>query len=880
MSRRTVFLSYSHKQAELKDRLLTHLGAAQIESDVWDDSRINTGDHWRNEIVQALERADAAILLISADFLTSRFILDEELPSLLGRVRLFPLIVEPCAWHRVRWLADLQIWNGGKAIPPDGRPREEALAALAFDLSGVAKEIALQEARREPEVVLTAKLPSTGAALFGREDDLAALHKAWDDPHCHVLSIVADGGVGKSALVNAWLNQIEPEYRGAERVYGWSFFSQGARQDHQASADAFIDWLLRALHDPDPTQGSPWDKGERLARAVVRQRTLLLLDGLEPLQEPPGGESGGLLRDPAIRSLLRTLARRNPGLCIVTTRIALPDLADFARTTARTIDLTRLSSQAGADYLQSLGVRGRRDELEQASRDFDGHALALTLLGTYLLEVYDGDLRRRDLIPVLVAEDSRAGRMLRSYEKWFEGKPELAVLRAMGFFDRPAARAAFRALGFDLDREEHRRALSVLRRVRLLDQEGDELDCHPLIREHFARRLRESDPGEWKESNRKLYEYYKALPAKEFPDTLGEMAPLYAAVVHGCRAGLHQEALDEVYYRRIERGGESFALKKLGALSSDLAALAALFERPWSVPASELSEPDRAFVLNVAGYLLRGMGRLAEAAVSMEAGLKVRGALGDWRNVATVTSNLSELYLILGNLAGASELGERSVEFADRSDDRFERLASRATLAAALHEAGRLAEAEALFHEAEDIEGTHLVSLRGLRYCNLLLDQGRPTQVLDRAHYALAIAERSANLIDLGLAHLSLGRAYCLQGEAAYAAAHLNRAADWLRRAGQGEYITRGLLARAALRRLQPDFDGARADLDEAYEIATRSGMRLFEADCHLEYARLCLAQNLCDQARTHFTAAKDMVAAMGYHRREREVAELEKQLA
>lgn len=880
MSRRTVFLSYSHRQAELKDRLLTHLQAAGIDADVWDDSRIATGDHWREEIQKALKRADAAILLISVDFLTSRFILYEELPALLDKVRLFPVIAGACAWDRVPWLGRLQVWSNGEVIRARGRARDEALAALTRELCDVVKEIAPLQTGRVPEVVRTAKLPSTGAALFGREDDLTALDQAWDDPHCHILSIVADGGVGKSALVNAWLNRIAPEYRGAERVYGWSFYSQGARQDNQASADAFIDWLLRAFHDPNPAQGSPWDKGERLAQAVARHRTLLVLDGLEPLQEPPGGESGGRLRDPAIRSLLRTLARRNPGLCIVTTRVAVPDLQDFARTAGRTIDLTHLSPQAGADYLRSLGVRGRRDELEHASRDFDGHALALTLLGTYLVEVYGGDLRRRDLIPSLVAKDSHAGRMLGSYEEWFEGKPELAVLRAMGFFDGPTARAAFRTLGLDLDRDDYRDALATLSSRRLLDQEGDDLDCHPLIRDHFARRLRESSPAEWKEGNRKLYEYYKGLPAKKFPDTLGEMEPLYAAVIHGCRAGLHQETLDEVFQGRIGRGNEAFSTKKLGAFNSDLAVLAGFFDRPWSTPVPGLREADQAFVLGEAGFLLRGVGRLTEAAAPLEASLNAAVSGCNWKNATIAASNLSELCLTLGNIARAVEFAERSVELADRSGDVWQRSFRRTTVAAALHHAGRLPEAEALFSEAEDIEGSRLYSLRGFQYCNLLLDQGKPAEVLDRATAALAIAERNGWLLDQGLDHLSLGRAHLIQNDLIKAATQLNQAVNWFRRAGVQDHVPRGLLARATLRRLQPDFDAARTDLDEAYEIATRSGMRLYEADCYLEYARLALAQNLRDQARTHFTTAKDMVAEMGYHRRDPEVAELERRLA
>ena len=72
-------------------------------------------------------------------------------------------------------------------------------------------------------------------------------------------------------------------------------------------------------------------------------------------------------------------------------------------------------------------------------------------------------------------------------------------------------------------------------------------------------------------------------------------------------------------------------------------------------------------------------------------------------------------------------------------------------------------------------------------------------------------------------------------------------------------------------------------DLDEAFSIATRGGMGLFLADCHLEYARLILAKvpNLRkdEEAREHLKIAKEMIAKMGYHRRDKEVEELEKEL-
>ena len=161
-----------------------------------------------------------------------------------------------------------------------------------------------------------------------------------------------------------------------------------------------------------------------------------------------------------------------------------------------------------------------------------------------------------------------------------------------------------------------------------------------------------------------------------------------------------------------------------------------------------------------------------------------------------------------------------------------------------------------------------------------------------------AIPGKGLGLLDIALDHLSLGRAYLGQAVTAsggsvdkpstaspgtqelfsQAATHLDQAVDGLRRAGQQEFLPLGLLARAALRRATGAHDRARADLDEALSIATRGGMRLHEADCHLEYARLCLATGETEAAREHLARAKTMVAETGYHRRDGEVAALERE--
>ena len=157
--------------------------------------------------------------------------------------------------------------------------------------------------------------------------------------------------------------------------------------------------------DPDPRMGTAWEKGERLAKLVSHRRTLLVLDGLEPLQNPPGAQEGRL-RDPSLQALLKELAAFNTGLCVITTRLPVADIADHERTSALRRDLEHLSSDAGAKLLRALGVKGDQAELRSASDEFNGHCLALTLLGSYLTDAYNGDIRCRKEVSEHLSHDT------------------------------------------------------------------------------------------------------------------------------------------------------------------------------------------------------------------------------------------------------------------------------------------------------------------------------------------------------------------------------------------------------------------------------------------------------------------------------------------
>ena len=139
------------------------------------------------------------------------------------------------------------------------------------------------------------------------------------------------------------------------------------------------------------------------------------------------------------------------------------------------------------------------------------------------------------------------------------------------------------------------------------------------MREHFGEMLKQDYPDAWREAHSRLYEHYKSQ-APELPE---EMAPLFAAVAHGCHAGRHQDAY-ELYRGRIRRGNEYFSTYKLGAFGSDLAALSGFFDSPWREPVANLDNNSKPTVLGIAGFNLRSLGRLAEATQPMQAALEAK----------------------------------------------------------------------------------------------------------------------------------------------------------------------------------------------------------------------------------------------------------------
>lgn len=521
---------------------------------------------------------------------------------------------------------------------------------------------------------------------------------------------VALGGEGKTSLVAKWAVELAAkDWQGCDAAFAWSFYSQGTREQMAASSDLFLKEALTFFgNDEDKAfAASPagaFEKGQRLARIVGQRRSLLILDGLEPLQYPPTPPHDGALKDQGITALLKGLAASSKGLCIVTTRYSVPDLKAFRQTTAPEVPLLRMSREAGVRLLQTLGVRGTTQEFATLVEDVKGHALTLTVVGGFLTRAFGGDIRKRDRVKFDKADEKIDGghafRAMAAYEQWLlsggdEGRRELAVLRLMGLFDRPADAGCVTALRREptipdltpslagLADDDWEFCVSALEAARLLTVNRDaagslvSLDAHPLVREYFAQQLRGHHAKAWRAGHRRLYEQLCATTPDKPAPTLEDLQPLYQAVVHGCQAGLHENARQDVYRGRILRGRQNYSTFALGGLASDLGAIACFFDRHWSVVSPHIPLIKHGWVLNEAGFTLRAMGRSAESLEPFRAALRIAIKQEDWKNAAVFASNLSELELILGAATSALASAKQSVTYAERSGDPFQRLSKR-----------------------------------------------------------------------------------------------------------------------------------------------------------------------------------------------------------
>ncbi len=799
------------------------------------------------------------------------------------------------------------------------------------------------------------------AELFlGRETELEMLDAAWA-AGVNVLSLIAWGGVGKTSLMAEWVQTrfIDREWRDAEgrpnplAYFDWSFYDQGTGSLEGGSSvrtgnvGDFFEQALKFFGDQNPSEPN---KGCRLAELVRQQRTLFILDGLEPLQHPVGHARAGRLIDPDLRDFLVALAAVNPGLCVITSRQAVTDLHGLHGRAAESRDLDDLPKAVAVRLLRTMQVAGTDQELEEASEKFGCHALSLTLLGRFLVDAHGGDIRRIDRVrdlhyaDDLTREDRHrtVKKVLATYEEWLataqaDGNPRtLAVLRLTGLFDRTATADCLSALRDEpvipgltdaicsMADDEWNVLLKRLDRIHLINLRPTPsgefgIDAHPLVREFFAHKLKETAPGAWQLAHARLFRHLCENTKEGDQPTLENIQPLYQAIAHGCQAGRFEDAGLKVLRWRLHRselGDDNLPLRHLGGLASELSAISWFFEAHWDKPAKQLSLQAKSWLLNYAQFCLHAMGRMQEAVQALEACVELQSANSHLAGEFVCRSNLSFLRLDCGRIEDAIQIARMSLSCHEHKASLTDKICLRTTLGAALHAAGRTSEALQTFHAAQSLMEflpyRLLYSEPGFAFWECLLAScevtawrcqtgdnllnAAPNLLIhqDTCELVARLSQASLHWVNLAaksnlelsyvylsaaktkLYRLVLGDSEMLLSDSLESC---ERALEYLRIVGFCDKVIRALLTRAWLRSLASAWTGpesAQSDLDESWEIAERGPMPLFMADIHLYRARLFFREKIYPwkSPQSDLAAAEKLIHACGYHRRDQELAD------
>jgi WD40 repeat protein/energy-coupling factor transporter ATP-binding protein EcfA2 len=204
-----IFVSYSHKDDNLRQKLNTHLQSLVRQGKIapWSDRDIYAGEKWEPELKKNLESAQIILLLISPDFIASDYCYDEEMRLAIDRcnegeaIRVIPIILRPCDWEKLP-IGKLE------ALPTNSIAvtRWNNIDSAFLDIEqGIEKTIN----SIQPETMDTSekpKCPYPGIEpltdrkhLFGRDSDIDNITKKLEEDG--LVYLVGESGIGKTSVV-------------------------------------------------------------------------------------------------------------------------------------------------------------------------------------------------------------------------------------------------------------------------------------------------------------------------------------------------------------------------------------------------------------------------------------------------------------------------------------------------------------------------------------------------------------------------------------------------------------------------------------------------------------------------------------------------------
>jgi len=156
-----LFYSYSHKDESLRKKLENHLEVLEKMGVItnWHFRKISAGKEWEGEINSHLNSADIILLLISPNYLASKYCNDIEVKTAIernesGEARVIPVILSEVRNWEATPFAKFQ------ALPENAKPimnwrnRDDAFKNIAEGIAQVVKELKKSRIRKIPKIII------------------------------------------------------------------------------------------------------------------------------------------------------------------------------------------------------------------------------------------------------------------------------------------------------------------------------------------------------------------------------------------------------------------------------------------------------------------------------------------------------------------------------------------------------------------------------------------------------------------------------------------------------------------------------------------------------------------------------------------------------
>jgi tetratricopeptide (TPR) repeat protein len=696
--------------------------------------------------------------------------------------------------------------------------------------------------------------PTNDDKFVGREDEITRLDRWVRDDAVRAIGISAVGGTGKTALVGHWLKTTSGwRSRSFAGLFAWSFY-----QDRDPAH--FLRELLVWAHETLGTR-KPGEKASLLDEVIAVSRKhplVIVLDGLEVLQEGPENTRHGAFLDPGLQEFLAAFCgRRHYSLVVLTSRFVFADLTRFLGTSFHQYELHGLPPECGATLLDDLGVGGPESEREEISESLDGHPLGLRVFAG-ALPAEDREQPHHFLAyafrPDEVSEGALLNDKLRRLLTFYEKKlPRLQVrlLSIVALFRTPVAdETVFRLVrglyGEQKDKlppddAELNAEMRRLHATGILTHEpiegGHGSSCHPILRDHFRAAL--LDTGA--QTARRAADLLKGSPADVRAQSTAEIEPVLLAMGLLLDAG-EFGAADDLYRERLESG---HVFSFLPAPTEGLACVLGFVRDEERQQQCQLILGQRrlAIYLNEAGRYAMDVGQFEPALYYYTQSHAIVSEMAEIhpKNLCIVLQNESELLVVLGKLAEAQRFANEALDNAIREQDEIEirdshgyrgwtaTLAGHVQLAAFDFALGDVM--ENISKLAQLTYAGKLYGIRGVQWAELLLRNDHSVLASRRIQADLQICESHDWNADRARCHFMLGWSALIEARLEDAEAALRQAELIMQRGYLLYWLARLHVIFGALALARKDAEAALHRATEALTLAAPRGMMLVHAD-------------------------------------------------